>query len=42
MIAVRFIAALAIPLGQDLYMPVPDENPITKENRTGADLLTQT
>jgi len=31
MIAVRFIAALAIPLGLDLYMPVPDDNPITKE-----------
>lgn len=27
----RFAAALVIPLGLDLYMPVPEENPITQE-----------
>jgi cytochrome c peroxidase len=26
-----FAAVLAIPLGLDLYMPIPEENPITKE-----------
>src|SRR5687768_1910175 len=25
-------AAIAIPLGLDLYLPVPEENPLTKES----------
>ena len=31
MMVVLLIVALAIPLGLDLYMPVPVENPITEE-----------
>ena len=27
------IAELTIPLGLDLYMPVPEDNPITAEDR---------
>ena len=31
MILIVLAAALAIPLGLDLYMPVPEENPLTAE-----------
>jgi len=31
MIALLLVAALTIPLGLDLYMPVPEDNPITAE-----------
>ena len=33
-----FAAALTIPLGLDLYMPVPEDNPVTpkKSNKGGA------
>ena len=31
MILIVLAAALAIPLGLDLYMPVPEENPLTVE-----------
>jgi cytochrome c peroxidase len=26
-----FLAAIAIPLGLDLYLPVPEDNPVTPE-----------
>jgi cytochrome c peroxidase len=31
LIRLLFVASLTIPLGLDLYMPVPDENPLTPE-----------
>jgi len=31
LLLIRLVAALAIPLGLDLYMPVPEDNPVTAE-----------
>jgi cytochrome c peroxidase len=31
LIRLLFVASLTIPLGLDLYMPIPDENPLTPE-----------